>query len=155
MQHFITKRFGEYPFAHRQPTHAGHCAQVHGHGWVFDVSFTSDRTDESGFIVDFGKMDALKARFTEMFDHTLLISKSDPKLGVFLALHQEGLASVVQVDDGSCEGLARLVFFETVRWIVACPDLVERGVKVVSVTCHEDSKNSATHAAIPGHSFYR
>jgi len=34
-----TKKFGEYPFAHRQPLHDGMCKLVHGHNWTFEVEF--------------------------------------------------------------------------------------------------------------------
>ncbi len=144
MLHFITRRFGEFAIGHRQPFHSGHCALAHGHNVSFDVSFSSVRLDRSGFIVDFGKMGSLRSKFETLFDHKLLIASSDPELEFFREMHRRQLAFVVEVESGSCEGLAKLAFGVVMNWIESDAALVDRGVAVNQVVCWEDAKNSAT-----------
>jgi len=147
----ITKRFGPYPAAHRQPKHDGHCAQVHGHNWYFEVTLTADKLDPCGFILDVGKMDDVKAWFDENFDHTILLNLDDPLLLKFLKWDAEfqavsnnrHLFKIVKVSDCSMEGLARWVGRNVQEILNRNPSSFSRGVRVVSVTCYEDEKNSS------------
>jgi 6-pyruvoyltetrahydropterin/6-carboxytetrahydropterin synthase len=54
------KTYFDVPFAHRQHLHDGHCSFVHGHNWDISITFACDKTDENGFVVDFGKLKFLK-----------------------------------------------------------------------------------------------
>ena len=60
-----TKTYFDVPFAHRQHLHDGHCSFIHGHNWDIRVTFGCERTDENGFVVDFGKLKFLKAWIEE------------------------------------------------------------------------------------------
>lgn len=142
----IKKRFGEYPFAHRQHNHQGHCAFVHGHNWQFEIELTADKLDYNGFVYDFGKFKELKKWFTHMFDHTLLINIDDPMRGWFEENQIQGNVLVRErvwdlriIPCGSAEELARFVF-EHVQTYLATHD-----AECVSVTVYEDGKNSATY----------
>lgn len=143
----ITKRFGPYPAAHRQYTHDGHCALIHGHNWDFDIEFGVEyesQLDVNGFIVDFGKMQELKSALVDKFDHTILLAKSDPMLE---DPHFEGMRkymAVRLVDSPSAEGLSKLVHNMVERWLSVAGHAA-RGVVVVRVTCYEDNKNCATY----------
>ena len=141
----ITKRFGEYPIAHRQPKHRGHCALIHGHNLVFDITFRAETLDECGFIVDYGKMATLKQILESKFDHTLLLAHDDPEMPTFLALREKGVATIIVLQDISAEGTALAVSGYVNMWIASEEDLCDRGVEVVKVVCWEDSKNSATY----------
>jgi len=139
----VTKKYRNIPFAHRQPTHSGHCSLVHGHSWGFDVTFASDKLDLNGFIVDFGKLDFIK-EYLEEFDHALVLNKADPKLSIFRTLEEEKLCKLVLVDNCGAEGLA-LNFLNTLNFKISkIPSFHERKARIVEVTCHEDAKNSAT-----------
>jgi 6-pyruvoyltetrahydropterin/6-carboxytetrahydropterin synthase len=138
-----TKQFCDFPFAHRAPKHDGHCQLIHGHNWTFEVTFAATDTDENGFVMDFGKLKDLRAKFCEIFDHTLLLNKSDPLLAnfeKFLGDHE--LNNVRIVRDCSCEGIAMLVYHicdVTVKQRMAGRVWVSR------VVVYEDSKNSACY----------
>lgn len=142
----ITKRYKDFPAAHRQHNHDGHCAQVHGHNWSFELTFTSEKLDENGFVIDFGKLKFIKEWLTEMFDHTLLINEDDPEIPFFMGNNNGNgrqLWDVRVIPNGSAEDLAKLVFDETF-------DLLEQHghadrVQLVSVTVYEDEKNCATY----------
>jgi len=150
----ITKRFGPYPAAHRQHKHDGHCALIHGHNFVFDVSFSvPDETqlDANGFVLDFGKMELLKTKLVDLFDHTFLINQDDPrKLWFQRALGIPKVAKIVIVASGSAEGLAKLVYDLASITMLPPEYMVNRQVSVSSVTCFEDEKNSATYTPTLG-----
>lgn len=139
-----TKTFAEIPFAHRQPKHDGHCCLIHGHNWTIEVVFTAEQTDENGFLVDFGKLGTLK-KYLSHFDHALVLRRDDPVAELLGGpkVVTLGVARVISVEDASCEGLAEH-FFRTFDDMIR-NELDERGARVVKVTVHEDSKNSATY----------
>lgn len=149
MKYKITKNLGEYPFAHRQHNHNGHCALIHGHNWGFIVELGADELDENGFVYDFGKFKQFKDFLTEHFDHTLVLSETDPLLvaqggskasETFLQTIRR-FSKVIVVPSCSCEGIAKFVFDH----LFAEFGYVDR-VFVLSVTVTEDSKNSATYS---------
>lgn len=154
--HTITKQFKNYPAAHRQHNHDGHCAFVHGHNWTFEITFTATELDENGFVLDFGKMKSIKQWLTRMFDHTLLINEDDPMRRFFEANHCEAdglpdnfvaLWDVRIVPNGSAEDLAKYVM-QNVQEIIQA-DGHDGRVQIVSVTVYEDEKNSATYIQEP------
>jgi len=140
----ITKSWRDLPAAHRQPKHDGHCRLVHGHNWGFDVTITCERLDENGFVVDVGKLKKVKEWLESVFDHTLLINEDDPLVTEFREFHKRGLVNLVIVPNCGMEGLAKLVA-GGIQLVLTNDFGSERGLLVTSVTCFEDSKNSATY----------
>lgn len=158
-----TKKYTDFPFAHRQHNHDGHCRLIHGHNWAFEFEFKARILDENNFVVDFGKLDWLKAMLTEMFDHTLVLNNDDPAL-VHLTTSLTSrdkimdqaeklkplfpFAAIRYVPSASCEGIAQYIAFRVQQSLThpgARMDRHERGVTLVRVTVYEDSKNSATY----------
>lgn len=148
----ITKKYKDFPAAHRQHNHDGHCAYVHGHNWSFELTFASDHLDENGFVMDFGKMKFIKDWLTGMFDHTLLINEDDPALDTFKEYDgtknpEWKLWDMRVIPNGSAEDLAKFVWMKVsdltyTKWMEEgnpwrCPELI-------SVTVYEDDKNCAT-----------
>lgn len=144
--HKIKKVFKDYPFAHRQPTHDGHCKLVHGHNWDFEIVLECDELDGNGFVYDFGKFKWLRSWFEKMFDHTCLINEDDPELSLFKVLESQGLLDLRVVKSCSSEGLAELVYEELRMRLSGDPDCKQRGVKVSYVMVHEDVHNSAIYS---------
>jgi 6-pyruvoyltetrahydropterin/6-carboxytetrahydropterin synthase len=143
-----TKRYDDFPFAHRQPSHDGHCALIHGHNWSFEFEFAADTLDRCGFVIDFGKLKWLKDWLNEKFDHTLVLNQSDPWLP-YLTVKLTGiepgglhpatdLAKIIAIPDCSCEGLA-VYLMEKVNRLIA--EQTAGRVRVCRVRVVEDSKN--------------
>lgn len=146
----ITKQFGPYPFAHRQPNHLGHCHLIHGHNWIFSITFTSKTLDKNGFVIDFGGMRGLKELFETYFDHTLVLNQDDPRLKDITRCLEgtgrgNGLARICLVPNCGAEGIAQKVEVITRGWLTDCEEYLRRHVRVTSVTVFEDEKNSATY----------
>lgn len=155
-----TKKFGPFPFAHRQHNHEGHCALIHGHNFYFEITFACRELDPNGFVIDFGRMGFLKAWLQETFDHTLLLNETDPLLTELIHALREA-ADIRIVPNGSAEGLAAYIlrqvngkFFTAAagKMILAAdlPDeeqrirAIERAVQAIGVVVWEDDKNFAT-----------
>ncbi len=137
-----TKVYRDIPFAHRQPAHTGHCQHVHGHNWAFTFTFAARSLDECGFVVDFGKLDALRA-LVGVFDHALVLAEDDPELSTFRFLEGRGLCRIVLVPNPSCEGLAEHLLKQADELVQS---LTAGRVRVESVEVSEDTKNSASAA---------
>lgn len=134
----IQKKFGSYPCGHRQHNHGGHCSYVHGHNWCFEVTLNSDKLDENGFVHDFGKFKEFRKWLEYMFDHTLLINKSDSMVDYFLR-YDGVLWDIRLVENGSSESIAKLVFNQLAEM------MDNDSKKIKSVRVYEDEKNSATY----------
>lgn len=135
----ISKLYENYPAAHRQHMHDGHCKLIHGHNWSVEFIFASHALDECGFVIDFGKLKWLKDYLTHLLDHTMLVNEDDPKLDDMIAL---GLCDIRVVPNCGCEGMAAFLFEQVAL------KLVEQNYAndpfLIAVTVYEDSKNSAT-----------
>lgn len=148
MLHTVTKSFRDFPAAHRQPEHDGHCRWIHGHNWGFDITLTCIHLDLNGFVFDVGKLQDVKAFLVDTFDHTLLLNETDPHLADLRDFmdggHGLAIAKIVVVPNCGMEGLAQYVATEVQEIIEILPGAEERSVRVLRVTCWEDSKNFAT-----------
>jgi 6-pyruvoyltetrahydropterin/6-carboxytetrahydropterin synthase len=60
--------------AHRLPNvPSGHkCARLHGHSFVVDVVVAGDADPKTGWVVDFGELEAAWAPLHELLDHRYL-----------------------------------------------------------------------------------
>jgi 6-pyruvoyltetrahydropterin/6-carboxytetrahydropterin synthase len=55
--------------AHSLRNYQGNCSRMHGHNWKIVVDVLSERLDEIGMGVDFGKLTAITRRVTDLYDH--------------------------------------------------------------------------------------
>ena len=140
----VTKTWRDLPAAHRQPNHDGHCRLVHGHNWAFDITFSCEKLDENGFVVDVGKLGEIKSFLTDLFDHTLLINQSDPLLPAFQEMERNGIVNLRVVPNCGMEGLAEHVSLQIQLLLYKEKKWVDRKLEVREVVCWEDSKNRAT-----------
>lgn len=58
--------------AHWLRGHGGVCENLHGHNWVAQVSFTAEKLDKQGMVIDFARVSEELARITGMLDHKLI-----------------------------------------------------------------------------------
>ncbi len=134
-----SKEYRDVPFAHRQPSHEGHCAKIHGHNWSFRFTFGAKELDSCGFVIDFGQLAWLKRYIDARFDHALVLEETDPQAEHLLSALAD-LAKMLFVPSASSEGIARYLFDEISRivWI-----RTEGRVSLLWVDVTEDSKNGA------------
>ncbi|GEM46144.1 6-pyruvoyl trahydropterin synthase family protein [Deinococcus cellulosilyticus] len=102
------KEYKDIPFAHRQYRHEGHCAFIHGHNWNIKITFKAATLDQSGFVMDFGKLKPIRNWIDHHLDHACLLSSNDPLLDTLLAFNQQHhVFKLLVLEDVSCEGLAQ------------------------------------------------
>lgn len=138
-----SKNFIGYPCAHRRWAHNGHCAWVHGYSRSFLVWFeSSEREENTGFVMDFGGLKPIKDWLSDKFDHTLLLDASDPLLGDFKILEEKGACKLTILPDVGMEGTAKYVYDYIDQWV---REQTNNRVWVFSVECRENEKNSAIY----------
>lgn len=101
--------------------------------------FGCDALTASGFGVDFGEFDEVKAWLSHWFDHTLLINADDPERALFETLHAKEIVDLRILPNVSMEETARFVFEFVDPWI---RDKTDDRAYVLEVECRENSKNA-------------
>lgn len=141
----IAKTWPDIPFSHRQHKHDGHCAFSHGHNWAFTVEFGARHLDSNGFVIDFGKLGAVKEWLLDTFDHSHLFNQDDAA-GLEMLAQYPAMFKGRIVPDASAEGLCVYVasHLDHLLGHFYPEDVSIRELCVVAVTVHEDSKNTAT-----------
>jgi 6-pyruvoyltetrahydropterin/6-carboxytetrahydropterin synthase len=98
---------------HRLLGHAGKCAHVHGHNYIFEVSIQGN-VNEIGLVIDFADLKRVMKQILEPFDHALVLHEKDP-LAEVLRTEKLVLLSV----NPSAEHFASLLFGKLIDFNVA------------------------------------
>ena len=150
MTYQSTKLFDGFSTVFRQWTAEGtHCKYLHGYDVEIKVTFEGE-LDHRNWVWDFGGMKRAKETidginpktwFDYMFDHTTVITSSDPELPMFEELSKRGIIQL-RVLDGpvGAEGFAKFVYDKVNAFVQRETD---GRVKVVEVQFSENRKNSA------------
>lgn len=133
------KSYHDIPFAHRQHRHPGHCAFIHGHNWTITLTFACHEPDESGFVVDFGKLKYLKAWIDTHLDHACLFNEGDLEKDALLGQFAHLFKPYV-LPSCSSEGLAKHLYGIFDPMVGA---ETKGRVWITKVEIEEDGKNSA------------
>lgn len=135
------KTYSDIPFAHRQHTHDGHCALIHGHNWSITLTFACHKTDKNGFVIDFGKLKYIKNWIDEHLDHACLFNEDDAAARKMLT-DFGNLFKTHVLPNCSCEGIAQhlhKIFDQMVR------SETDNRVWITMIEVTEDTKNSAVY----------
>lgn len=136
-----SKIYTDIPFAHRQHSHDGHCALIHGHNWSIKITFASTKLDENGFVIDFGKLKYIRRWIDEHLDHACVFNEDDPLLDTILSAAPQAYKAYI-VKHCSCEGLAKHlleIFAPMVK------EATESRVSIAQIDIQEDSRNSGSY----------
>lgn len=138
-----------------------HCKYLHGYAVSFEIEFEGG-LDEKNWVFDFGfgkrlkeyseeidehgnvtaSVTNIKSWFDDMFDHTTVIAESDPELDMFRELDGKGIIQLRILPEVGCELFAKFVYDKLSPLVNQ--DTNGR-VRITSVTCRENNKNSATY----------
>lgn len=67
--------------AHRIAGHSGHCKYLHGHRYVCSFTFTADKTNELGMIIDFSEIKQVLHKWVkDNLDHNAILHDKDVEL---------------------------------------------------------------------------
>lgn len=68
----------QYAIGHRVPRHESKCRHLHGHNFVFFLTFEAEFLDDAGRVFDFGEMKTLFGTWIEEnWDHGFILWKED------------------------------------------------------------------------------
>ena len=137
-----TKTYRNFPCAHRQWKHDGHCAYIHGYSREYTFYFEADSLDKHGWVVGFGDLKKLKDYLVHMYDHTLLILEDDPELPLFKELDEKGLCDLRIVPDVSLEGSAKTVLTKANEIL---SELTGGRARCFKAEARENDKNSGIY----------
>lgn len=96
--------------AFRQPFADSHCRFVHGYQLKAKFWFTGSELDENNWLVDFGSLKPLKSILQGQFDHTLVVSETDPLLDKFIELNDAGGVDLRVMDGVGIEKFAEYCY---------------------------------------------
>ena len=72
----------EFDAAHRVLEHESKCKHLHGHRYVIEASFSAEKLDALGRVVDFGVIkQKLGSWVDDAWDHTTILHEKDKELG--------------------------------------------------------------------------
>jgi 6-pyruvoyltetrahydropterin/6-carboxytetrahydropterin synthase len=86
--------------AFRQPEAKSHCRFIHGYRLVGKFWFGAKELDENNWVVDFGGLKNLKKVLQLQFDHTTVISSTDPAIANFKSLNEHGIIDLRIMEGG-------------------------------------------------------
>lgn len=67
--------------AHRIAGHNGHCKYLHGHRYVCSFTFTADKTNKFGMVIDFSEIKQILHKWVkENLDHNTILHEADADL---------------------------------------------------------------------------
>tara|TARA_A100001201_G_scaffold54321_4_gene52950 strand:+ start:1643 stop:2281 length:639 start_codon:yes stop_codon:yes gene_type:complete len=128
--------------AFRQPNADSHCKYLHGYQLKAELTFGCEKLDNNNWVFDFGGLKQLKEIFNNQFDHTTVISGSDPELDTFKELQNKGIIQLRILDGGvGIEKFAEWVFKTADTHV---EEVTEGRVWVENVTVYEHKSNFAS-----------
>ena len=83
-----------FPCAYRQYLTDSHCQNLHGYSFSMKFYFGANTLDVRNFVADYGGLKELKSILEDQFDHTLLVSETDPNLDWYKEAEKRGMAKI-------------------------------------------------------------
>ena len=129
--------------AFRQPNASSHCKYLHGYQLKAQLTFGCNKLDDNNWVFDFGGLKDLKAIFNNQFDHTTVISGTDPEIETFKDLQNKGIVQLRILDGGV--GIEKFA-----EWVYKTADIfleevTEGRVWVEKVRVYEHENNYAEY----------
>ncbi len=122
----------EFDAAHRILNHESKCKMLHGHRYVVEATFTTNKLDDLGRVIDFGVIrEILRTWIDDNFDHNTILSKHDKKLGEKIT--EETGQKIFYLDcNPTAENIAEFLLKEI------CPKLfAQKQVKCIKIKLFE------------------
>ena len=106
----IRKKF-TFEMAHQlSKAYSSACSDcIHGHSYDLELFFVSEKLDETGMIIDFGKIKAMLKEYIDKWDHAIVMhTEMDPE---YITMLKKYNLKVIELDDNpTAEAMARIMF---------------------------------------------
>lgn len=106
----------EFPCAYRQyladdkPGNVPGCNKIHGYSFSMKFYFGTNDLDARNWVADYGALRPLKDFLKDLFDHTLLVSETDPHLDWYKEAERRGIAKLTILPKLGCEGISDMLY---------------------------------------------
>lgn len=127
----------------RQWRAQSHCSKLHGYALAFEFVFESEKLDIRNWVVDFGGLKELKNDLKYWFDHTTLVSHSDPELKIFEELNKLEIIDLRILPHVGCEKVCEFVW--SLGNKILKVNNLDQDVRLKSVQVWEHPGNSAMY----------
>lgn len=126
-----TRKFN-FDAAHRVKDHESKCKHLHGHRFLVEATFATDKgLDPIGRVIDFGVLkEVLGTWIDDNFDHNTLLFEEDHLLGDSIASHTEQKIFYLPYNP-TAENIAYYLLHEV------CPKLFKGSVRCVKIKIYE------------------
>lgn len=145
MSYLSTKVIELGSCAFRQPFANSHCKFLHGYRLIAKFQFACDQLDSNNWVVDFGSLKDLKSILEFQFDHTTVVTSSDPQIELFRTLNERGVVDLRIMDGVGIEKFAEYCFKVADRYI---REKTNYRCWVQSCEVWEHEKNSAIYTSL-------
>lgn len=99
-----------FPVAYRQYKADTHCNLIHGYSFSFTFYFGCDTLDARDWCQDYSSFKNLKKFLEEQFDHTLLVSETEPNLDWYKEAERRKMAKLTILPKLGCESIADMLY---------------------------------------------
>jgi len=115
----IRKKF-TFEMAHQlSKAYSSACSDcIHGHSYDLELFFVSEKLDETGMIIDFGKIKALLKEYIDKWDHAIVMHTAmDPE---YIETLKRYNSKVIELSENpTAEIMARLMFNDISNILIA------------------------------------
>jgi 6-pyruvoyltetrahydropterin/6-carboxytetrahydropterin synthase len=124
----------KFDAAHRIVGHKGGCQFLHGHSYLLEASFSADKLNELGMVIDFAVIkEKLGNWIKQNWDHNAVLFSQDKKLGLHIE-EATGQKVFFMEHNPTCENMALFLFNKV------CPDLFkDYGIKCSRIKLFESA----------------
>lgn len=112
MMYEVTQHIS-FCYGHRLLEYPGKCAHLHGHNATAELTFSSEKLNALGMVIDFTEIkNKVKKWIDTEIDHRMLLKKGDPLVDL---LRKQGEPIVETSENPTAEHLARMLYDEAKR----------------------------------------
>ena len=80
------------------------CQRFHGHSYVLELFFTSDKLNNDGMVIDFAQVKDIIGEYVDSWDHMMVLNEKDPALEA----NKEFISNIKVVDyNPTAENMAK------------------------------------------------
>lgn len=106
-----TKEYHDaFPCAYRQYKADSHCRFLHGYAFSMKFYFGTNDLDVRRWAADYGGLKELKQTLESQFDHTTLVSETDPHLDWYKEAERRDIMKLTILPNLGCESLADMLY---------------------------------------------
>lgn len=137
---------------HRLTSYPHRCAHFHGHSYKWEVSVSSDKLDETGFIMDYKDLKVALNKIIDPLDHAFIMHDEDPMV---LKHGRDEVVELLRATNGDIPRLFFVAFNPTSENIVAwvangLREVLPKGIELTGIRLWETANSYCDYIHVEG-----